>query len=315
MSTRACLTAPRMQQSAAMTSCWVCGSTAAIPFKPRSIERPLTASDLRISDANYGCTLALERCRQCGFLFADGADLTELLQLYEALDDPGYEESQDSRRLQMNWLLDTAARAQPGLESLLDVGAATGLLVSLARQRGWQAEGVEPSQQLVRVAAEHGVQLHQGSIPHPALEGRQFDVVCLVDVIEHVADPLALLRSAAQSLAPGGCLMVVTPDLGSIAHKLLGARWWHFRLAHVGYFDRASFELAAVRAGLTVVDRTRAKWFFRVGYLAERLTRYLPIAGLWRRLEQTRAGQIASQQVVPLNLFDSWVFMCRKTSP
>jgi len=296
------------------TSCWACGASESIPYKKRSIERPLVANDLRISDANYGCTLALSRCLRCGFVFADGADLQELTQLYEALDDPGYEESQDSRALQMNWLLDAAAKAQPGLRSLLDVGAASGLLVSLARKRGWEAVGVEPSQALVQAAAsQHAVELLQGSIPHPALAGRQFDAVFLVDVIEHVADPSLLLRNASQLLAPNGCLMVVTPDLGSVARKLLAERWWHFRLAHVGYFTRGSFERMAEGVGLRVVDCFRAKWFFRVSYLAERLTRYLPIKPLVRLLDSTAPGKLVAERVVPLNLFDSWVFMCRKS--
>jgi 2-polyprenyl-3-methyl-5-hydroxy-6-metoxy-1,4-benzoquinol methylase len=307
------------QAQVAAAPCWVCGSAQSTPYKKRSIERSLVAQDLRISDANYGWTLALRRCASCGFLFAEATDLSELLALYTELDDPGYEQSQDSRVLQMNWLLDRLERQLPERGSLLDVGSATGVLVSLAAQRGWRAMGVEPSHSLIAAArtraeaAGQTVELLQGSIPHAALAGRTFDAVLLVDVIEHVAEPRTLLDNAAQLLAPGGCLMVVTPDVASLARKLLGHRWWHFRLAHVGYFDRHSFEAVAERTRLEVVERFRAKWFFRVSYLAERLSRYLPIGFAVRALEANGVGKAVTERVVPLNLFDSWVFMCRKS--
>jgi SAM-dependent methyltransferase len=290
-----------------MLACWVCESKRTTAYKSRTLTRPLEPGDLQISDANYGATLSLRRCEDCGFIFAEGEELPELFHLYEALEDQGYEESQDSRALQMEWLLDQASAARPGMRSMLDVGAATGLLVELGTRRGFQATGVEPSRSLVEVArASHGVELLKGTIPHPSLEGRTFDVVFLVDVIEHVSEPVTLLRDAARYLAPGGILMVVTPDVASVARKLLRERWWHFRLAHVGYFDDRSFGVACERAGLTVSRRLRAKWFFRVSYLLERVARYLPFT---RGLRLSRG--FLAERIVPLNLFDSWVFVCR----
>lgn len=291
-----------------MLACWVCESTRTSAYKPRTLTRPLEPGDLQISDANYGATLSLRRCDDCGFIFAEGAELAELFRLYEVLEDQGYEESQDSRALQMEWLLDQANAARPGIRSMLDVGAATGLLVELGARRGFEAIGVEPSRSLVEVAkASHGVELLQGTIPHPALAGRTFDVVFLVDVIEHVSDPVALLRDAAQYLAAGGIFVVVTPDVASVARRLLRRRWWHFRLAHVGYFDARSFGTACERAGLRIVRQLRAKWFFRVSYLLERVAQYLPFT---RRLGLSHSSLAA--RIVPLNLFDSWVFVCRR---
>jgi 2-polyprenyl-3-methyl-5-hydroxy-6-metoxy-1,4-benzoquinol methylase len=293
--------------------CWVCGSAHSQAYKPRSIDRRLVPDDLKISDANYGSTLALLRCTSCGFIFADSEDVGELTRLYEGLDDPGYEGSQESRALQMRWLLDAVRESCPEVRSILDVGAGAGLLVKLALERGWDAQGVEPSQSLVDAAERlYGVRLLQGTIPHPELAGRHFDAVLLVDVIEHVANPVELLELAADLVAPGGVLLVVTPDVGSAARRLLGFRWWHFRLAHVGYFDESSFERAAARAGLEIVRRFRAKWFFSAGYLAERVTRYVPVGWLGRLLGNTAVGQRAAEVVVPLNLFDSWAFVCRR---
>jgi 2-polyprenyl-3-methyl-5-hydroxy-6-metoxy-1,4-benzoquinol methylase len=284
-----------------------------VPYKERNFSRALVPTDLAITDSNYGATLALRRCRECSFIFAEGGDLSQLLGLYEKLSDPGYEGSQDSRELQMHWLIDRALAARPGAKTLLDIGAASGLLVKLAREQGLEAQGIEPSHELVAAAARlYGVELIQGSVPHERLLGSRFDVIFLADVIEHVPDPVGLLRDARLLLAADGVLVVATPDVGSLVRRLLGKRWWHFRLAHVGYFDAASLGEACNRAGLAVTSRYRAKWFFRVSYLAERVLRYLPLRAAERLLRTTTLGRRVGGTVVPLNLFDSWVFVCKR---
>jgi 2-polyprenyl-3-methyl-5-hydroxy-6-metoxy-1,4-benzoquinol methylase len=291
--------------------CWVCGSCETELHKPRSIRRKLVAEDLRVTDSNYGLTLSLRRCRRCGFVFAEGDELNELLQLYASVDDPAYERSRTARATQMTWLLTQLERQQPDKGWLLDVGAATGILVGLAAQRGWHAVGIEPSRSLVAAGRRRGSALLSGSLPHPALRGAKFDAIVLADVLEHVSDPRSFLEHAARLLARGGCLMVVTPDLASIARRLLGRHWWHFRLAHVGYFDQFSLRVLAARVGLDVTAQFRAKWFFQVHYLVERMSRYLPSAFMKRALDGIDGGRFMADRVVPINLFDSWVFILR----
>lgn len=294
-------------------ACWVCGAARSTPWKARSIERPLWPEDLQITDASYGTTLALRRCDACGFLFAEGDDIAELTALYEQLADAEYEATQDSRRLQMEKLLDRLHRARPGARTLLDIGAGAGLLVEAARRRGLEAEGVEPSRSLVEAAGRlHDVDLHQGVFPHPGLAERRFEMITLVDVIEHVGDPVGLLRALGEALEPGGALLLVTPDARSLAARLLGRRWWHFRLAHVGYFDRRNLTLAVQRAGLEVERVWRAGWYFRVGYLADRVGEYLPgVGGLNRLLRKIPPVDWLYRRVMPLNLLDSWAMILR----
>jgi 2-polyprenyl-3-methyl-5-hydroxy-6-metoxy-1,4-benzoquinol methylase len=298
--------------------CWICGSTDTAAWKPRSLGRPLTAEDLQITDDHYGTTLALWRCRGCQFIFADGDDLLRLTALYEHLSDPEYVESQHSRAPQMRWLIHQVMRAHPNARSLLDVGAGAGLLVAEALRRGLAAVGVEPSRSLVESAREvNGVELIRGLFPQAQLAGRRFDVICLVDVIEHVTDPVQMLRDCAAALGPDGLLMVVTPDVGSLAAGLLGTRWWHLRAAHVGYFNATSIRRASAEAGLDAIRVFRAKWFFQVGYVAERLERYLPIAWLNRLAQRRRMMRRFFAHVVSLNPHDSLGLLLhqRKNTP
>jgi SAM-dependent methyltransferase len=198
----------------------------------------------------------------------------------------------------------------------LDIGAGTGLLVAEATRAGLNAVGIEPSRNLSNFAVRNGREVLQGVFPHPALSGRQFDIVCLVDVIEHVADPKALLTDCRQALAPGGVLILVTPDVGSVAARLMRKRWWHFRVAHVGYFNRKSLTAALRLCGLTAHQEYRAKWFFRARYLAERLQEYLPIVRtINHAAPRSRLLSWLFERVVTLNLHDSFLLILGNADP
>ena len=293
--------------------CWVCGSSRTVPWRGRTLARELTPEDFRITDSHYGATLALRRCPDCDFIFAESEEVQSLTRLYEQLTDPEYEKSQDTRALQMRWLISAARQLRPEAHSLLDIGAGSGLLVAEARRQGLDATGVEPSRALVEMArSQNAVEVLPGTFPHAQLAERRFDLVFLVDVIEHVSNPLELLRDCARALDDRGVVVLVTPDVSSVTARVVGKRWWHFRLAHVGYFSRRSLAAVTRGAGLTVLKRFRAKWFFRVYYLAERLNQYLPLAGLNRWAQNFGPLQWLYQRVVPVNLHDSTVLILGK---
>ncbi|MCA9101087.1 MAG: class I SAM-dependent methyltransferase [Planctomycetales bacterium] len=288
--------------------CWVCNSEHVRHWKPASLDRPLTPEDLRITDSRYGLTAELWKCESCGFIFADDAAVSDLVELYSQLTDDDYVDSSPARALQMRWLMDKATSMRPQAASMLDIGAGTGLLVAEGAARGLRAVGVEPSASLVACGREqYAVELLQGTYPHEQLAGQKFDIVFLVDVIEHVSNPVELLQSCANALNLGGLFVVVTPDAGSMAARMLKDRWWHYRLAHVGYFDRDSMTAAARTAGLKPEVFKRARWFFPLGYVADRLGEYLPLKTLNRLARATPGVRRLYEMTVPVNPHDSWV--------
>lgn len=287
--------------------CWVCGGTETTRH-PGGWTEDLTPEDLRITDKRYGLTLPLRSCDSCGFLFAAADGLPKLTGLYEALDDAEYGSSAAGRRKQMAHLMAWVADGLPAGATVLDVGSASGLLLEAAAALGHVPTGIEPSRPLVTHAREAGLDVIAGVLPHPDLDDRSFDVVTLIDVVEHVDDPVGLLAACRDRVAPGGRVAVVTPDVASVAARLLGDRWWHRRLAHVGYFDRATLTAALDRAGLRPVRWARPRWYFPVGYLVERVLQYVP--GLRGRVD----GDGGSGFIIPLNLRDSLAVIAEPTS-
>ena len=285
-------------EAATAARCPICGSGAR-EWKPADLGE-LVPGDLAITDDRYGMTLRLLDCDGCGFRFADPTALPELPDLYRSLDDPAYEDGAEPRLAQQRQLLRRALRVAPRTTSVLDVGTATGLLLAAAAEAGLDAVGVEPSESLAAAGRRFGRDVRTGELATAELGDRRFDLVTLVDVVEHVVDPVALLESAVSRLAPGGRLLVVTPDVSSVAARVLRRRWWHLRLAHVGYFNRGTLTAALAAAGVRPERWWRPSWVFEVGYLVRRMGRYVPPLR-WLPLP----GALA-RRAVRLNPRDSW---------
>jgi SAM-dependent methyltransferase len=110
--------------------------------------------------------------------------------------------------------LELIERHSPAKGRMLDVGCNIGTLLRLARPRGWECVGVEPSPTLQRIATEQlDLDVYNCFLDEvPESENDSFDVVALSDVFEHVTEPIAFLGDVRRLLKPGGLLFVKVPN-------------------------------------------------------------------------------------------------------
>ena len=282
-----------------VNTCWICGSKNT-ELKYDGSTDQLNPNDFRITDRSYGTSLPVHHCKDCGFDFCP--DATEVLKYYEQMDDPEYDASREVRIRQANHLLKALNLSDASEHKLLDVGAGTGIFIQAAKEMGYRAVGVEPSKAMSAIARERGLDVRTGVLADFDLKER-FDVVLLIDVIEHVADPGALLAACRKVLEADGRLLVVTPDISSIAARVLGRRWWHIRVAHIGYFNKKTFSQLAAQEDLSIMQVFRPTWYFSAAYLLERLSSYVPLV---YRLSKV---SLFKNLTVPLNLRDSLAFV------
>ncbi len=119
-----------------------------------------------------------------------------------------------------------SARRRGTRPCLLDVGCATGALLSTLRDRGWDCVGVEiSSAQAAYGRQRYGLDIIQGTLESARFAERSFDLVHASHLIEHVNDPLSFLREARRILKPEGLLILTTPNADGLQARLLGSRW------------------------------------------------------------------------------------------
>lgn len=107
----------------------------------------------------------------------------------------------------------------------LDIGCGAGALVDAASRAGWTAQGTEIAPRAVEAAVAQGLDVALGDVLELDLPANTFDVITLVEVLEHVDDPQALLARICGLLRPGGLLYLTTPHGEGLSARLLRAHW------------------------------------------------------------------------------------------
>ena len=118
-------------------------------------------------------------------------------------------------RIDQHWHLDECTLRPLAGKSALDVGCGAGLLAEPLARMGATVTAVDAAPELIAAAKAHaagaGLTIDYRAVGAEALDGR-FDLVTAMEVVEHVADPRAFVASLAARLAPGGLLILSTPN-------------------------------------------------------------------------------------------------------
>jgi len=245
-------------------ACWICGGTALARIHDAILDLDVYR-DQHPELAQYtGETVWFRRCASCGFTQPER--LPSLAgffdRLYDQLWSPDWvrqEFESEYKDLIFRTILAGLAGRQMAGRRLLDIGAHAGRFMHLARVAGWEPEGIELNPRTAAFAATRtGLPVHSVNVDQLVLAGRSYGAVTLIDVLEHVPHPLALLSRIYDALEPGGWAVIKVPSAPAQRQKEnMRARLrkgYRPRLAdnlvHVNHFSPASLRRALQRAGL-----------------------------------------------------------------
>ena len=158
---------------------------------------------------------------------------------------------------------------QPNKGILLDIGAGTGDFLSISKQNGWQAIGIEPSDKARNIALSKNVPFIEDT---NQLEDHTIDVVTMWHVLEHVPDVAAQIKELKRLLKPTGTIVIAIPNFNSFDARHYQEFWAAYDVPrHLWHFSRLSIKKLFEREKLQLVE-TRPMLFdaFYVALLSEK---------------------------------------------
>jgi SAM-dependent methyltransferase len=202
------------------------------------------------------------RCKKCGFLYKEFVKSLnevyddEYAKEYLALEE--YHSGVKTREF-FKKVLRNSGKVAEG-KRLLDVGCGVGTALEVARELGFEAEGVELNQELSKIVREKGFIVYNDFIENLSFESK-YDIILMMDLIEHLTAPLDVLNSLKNNLTDDGIIIIYTPNHSSLIVTLFKMLYLlgykkpaalTFASNHISFFDVNSIKVAALNCGMKI---------------------------------------------------------------
>ena len=104
---------------------------------------------------------------------------------------------------------------------LLEVGCGAGFFLLEAKNKQWIASGIEKGSLIKEKLREKNIVIHNDLFNKSELKNNSFDVIVMIEVIEHLPDPVLYLNRCFELLRPGGAIYITTPNFNCIERRIL----------------------------------------------------------------------------------------------
>jgi SAM-dependent methyltransferase len=285
------------------TQCAICGPDApAEELYPENLDpKAFTAevfSARRLPDRLH---YRMVRCRNCGLVRSDPVLSAEALADLYKDSTFDYGDELEGLRATYGAALDRAASYLTRRQGLVDIGCGSGFVLEVARQHGWtDVHGVEPSGDAIAKATPEIAPVIVHDMMRAGLfPERSLAAVTLFQVLDHMPDPVGLLRDCREILMPGGVIMAFNHNVTAWSARLLKERSPIIDVEHTYLYSPGTMRQLFTAAGFDVISVAPVRNTYSISYL----TRLLPLP---RRLKQElvprlRATSLGKRHVtVPL---------------
>jgi 2-polyprenyl-3-methyl-5-hydroxy-6-metoxy-1,4-benzoquinol methylase len=216
----------------------------------------LVESDIVIPE----CTLL--KCSDCGQMLSS-ADEKLYYETMKRFDDIRQMDTSPRVHIKRLARMRRYWRNPPGGTKVLDVGCSFGMFLKELKKNGYDAFGVDPSEEAASKCIEEGLPVHRGLLEEVKFAANCFDVVTLYEVIEHLTDPQSLLAECYRIIRPGGMMFISTGNTDSWSVKFLKGRWDYFSMedggqGHISFYNPYSISKLCKDIGFrTIAVETR----------------------------------------------------------
>jgi SAM-dependent methyltransferase len=289
------------------SSCGICGGSLASRY--RGVDQTVSSDQLSPTSHPLGEHSEILKCDDCATLQQPSLlAQADLPGLYREMRDDAYLDEEAGRRRTARRLLDVVGE-QVTSGRLLDVGCGHGLLLDEARARGYETVGLEVSAASAAFGRnEYGLDIREQTLLDLD-DDERFAVITLIDVLEHLSDPVAEIERCHELLAPDGVLCIVTPDPASLTARIAGRRWWALVPAHSYLIPRRTLLELLIARGLVIAADAPLVRSFSLGYWLAGLMERSPIL----RFKGTKALMTLSNRItVSMSLGDERVILASR---
>jgi len=169
---------------------------------------------------SYG-KIKIVRCKKCGLIYRNPRSKEDMNREFYSFDyygeHKGIEERISSARIGLfqNILSRLQKEVRGDSRRILDVGCGQGQFLKLAKDSGWEVEGVELAKSACGYARKKfGIEVRNEDLKEAVFPDAYFDIVTLWNVLDHLLDPLDALKEIYRILKPGGILVSRVPNVG-----------------------------------------------------------------------------------------------------
>lgn len=262
----------------------------------------------------------IHRCQNCQLMFVfplphSSSDIYSADYFQGASQGFGYtdydHDKEPMRATFVNYL-EYIEKNKPSPGRMLDVGAATGFFLSIAKERGWDVAGIELSEFAAEQGRKKGMDIRTGTLASVDFAPNSFDVITLWDVIEHVSNPEEELAVVWSLLKPGGVVAINTPDAQSLLARVLG-KHWHALVPpeHLYYFSAKNLGTLLGNKKFKVIGNTKFTKKFTISYIYKTLITWKPWFA-WSKLGYFLEKPLIKKMALPLYLGDNFFVVAKK---
>lgn len=220
-------------------------------------------------------TFTIVKCQNCGLIYVNPRlNENELLKIYDDLYFTGERrygiedyfgrgrKSAQKRAYETIQIIKKHKRQG----NILDVGCAGGIFLKVAQENNFNAYGIEVSKYAVEAAEKIlNLKIELGTLEKCKFKNKFFDVITLLDVIEHFPDPYCSLQKINSLLKDDGIILIYTPNINSLPFYVIKEGWGIIAPEHhLHYFSPETIEMLLNKTGFII----KKIWFDEIG-LAE----------------------------------------------
>jgi len=277
--------------------------------------------DICNSNESSKLYIDIKKCNDCGHIFANlSLSNDELKNIY----DTDYFESEEYKdyksetvaiKKNFNRLLSKLKKHSQNTKQkkLLEVGAAYGFFIDIAKSHFNLAIGTEIASEPSRYARENlNIDVRNLDIIEWDFDNIKFDLVCMWDVIEHLHSPNKYLQKLSVNMKKNSIIALTTPDIGSLVARVRKQNWRQIHPpTHVHYFNKKSIETILNNNGFKIIEYTHFGRYRSLGmifYIIFVLRLKIPI--IYNIISFLKLDKVNTY----LNLYDEMLVIAKKNN-